>query len=569
MNSQDERIADISSGWQEATPENVPPVADRVVLRITGADYDALRSHLIRRDREEYAAYLLAGTHEYEQDESTVFEYLIRDVVCIPPFRYTCHSSGYVGIPGDVTREMIADAGTEDRFTDDLAVLVAHSHPWSESPKYSVIDDDAEPPQLMSITADREGPHGSLVIGEDYNSITGRAWPDDARVVEEHGPPAATPLDEVVIMDEHTERRVIPTDSRLSEETIRPDDSDVMRDRQALIHDEEGNDTLADAEVTIIGAGGLGSAIAVQLVHIGVGRDDGCLTMIDPDVVEESNRSRILGAKPEDAGELSATPEDDTVVPAKWADEIEGLGTPKVEVVKRYVKSIDPRISVETIQEVGQTKAGIETIKTSDLVITAVDRQTPRRIISFACQQYHRALVDAGVAIDTDGAISIVSRMTMSRPDQPCLDCAGAINEERLEREQHGDEDEAEYGIGQQPAVMTVNMDAAQRAAFAVHRYFTGLLAGTGAPFDTGTFDMTSNVTQPDSTKSKRDCPYCHEESRFRALGDRAPDASKNLVRTAPAAVKISDGKEAEIESVQKPDSFWKRLRTVVAGLVR
>jgi len=569
MNPQDERAADISSGWQEATPEDVQPVADRVVLRITGADYDALRSHLIRRDKKEYAAYLLAGTHEYDLDGSPVLEYLIRDVVCIPPFRYTRHSSGYVGIPGDVTREMIANAGTEDRFTGDLTVLVAHSHPWSESPKYSVVDDDAEPPQLASITGDREGPHGSLIVGEDYNSITGRAWPDDASAIEEYGPPAATPLDDVVIMEEYTERQVIPTDSRLGEETLRPDDGDDMRDRQALLHDEEGNDALADTEVTVIGAGGLGSAVAAQLAHIGVGRDDGCLTMIDPDVVEESNRSRILGAEPEDAGDPSARPDDDTVVPAKWADEIEEFGTPKVDVVKRYAEGVDPRISVETIREVGQSEAGIEAIKTSDLVITAVDRQTPRRIISFACQQYHRPLVDAGVAIDTDGATSIASRMTMSRPDQPCLDCAGAINEERLEREQHGDEDEAEYGVGHQPAVMTVNMDAAQRAAFTVHRYFTGLLAETGAPFDTGTFDMTSNVTQPDGTESEANCPYCHEESRFYALGDRAPDASKDLARTAPAAVETSDGKEAKVESVNETDSLWKRLRTVVAGLVQ
>ena len=569
MNLQDERAADISSGWQAATPEDIQPVADHVVLRITGADYDALRSHLLRRDKKEYAAYLLAGTHEYEQNGSTVLEYLVRNVVCIPPFRYTDHSSGYVGIPGDVTHEMIADAGTEDRFTGDLAVLVAHSHPWSESPKYSLVDDEAEPPQLASITGDREGPHGSLVVGEDCNSITGRAWPNDASAIEEHGPPAATPLDEVVIMEEHTERRVIPTDSRLDEETSRPDDVDEMRDRQALLHDEEGNDALADAKVTVIGAGGLGSAIAAQLAHIGVGRDDGCLTLVDPDVVEESNRSRILGAEPEDAGEPSATPDDDTVVPAMWTDEIEGLGTPKVDVVERYIEGVDPRISVETIREVGQSGAGIEAIKTSDLVITAVDRQTPRRIISFACQQYHRPLIDTGVAIDTDGATSIASRVTMSRPDQPCLDCAGAINEERLEREQHGDEDEAEYGVGHQPAVMTVNMDAAQRAAFTVHRYFTGLLAGTGAPFDTGTFDMTSNVTQPDSTESEENCPYCHEESRFYALGNRAPDASKDLARTVPAAVETSNGKKSEVESVNEPVSLWERLRSVVAGLVQ
>jgi len=560
----DEREAAVSTSWRTSTPEDIQPVGDRVVLRITRADYDALRDHLIRRDEKEYAAYVVAGTRTYEDGSDSVLEYLVRDIEGIPPFRYNYHSEGFVSLPHDVTRDMVDAAGSEDAIADDSAVFVVHSHPWSEDPQHSGQDDRAEPPQIASITGDREGPHGSLIVGHDETSITGRVWPDDAGVIREHGPPAATPLDEIIVVGEHTQDRIVPTDSRLERSaTATHQARDEMRDRQARLHDESGNRDLGDADVVVVGAGGLGSLIVQQLAHIGIGRDDGQLTIIDPDVVEESNRSRIIGARPEDAAVPSAVPDDETVVPAQWAHEVEDLGTAKVDVLERYIREVDPRITVQTVPEVAQSEAGMDAITTADIVVSAVDRQLPRRIISRACQQYLRPLVDAGVAIDIDGSTSIVSRVSTSNGGQPCLDCRGVINEDRLQREQHGEDPEA-YGLeGDQPAVMTVNGDAAKRASFIVHRYVTGLLAENRAPFDTGTFDLTVNETAPDNDAREEECQACGSEALFRARGDRVPTPEKDLTRRPPAAVR--DQSPGEVVDEQR--SFIDRVREALPEL--
>jgi len=553
MRQLDERDAGVSD-WATSTPEDSQNLADCVTLRITGNDYETLRSHLIRSNGKEYAAYLLAGTQTYEKDGDRILEYLVRDVVTIPPFRYTDHQSGYVGIPHDVTHEMMQDAKPDDARSDEQAVLVAHSHPWSTNPAHSPLDDDAEPKQLATITHSRAGPHGSIIVGPEDDSITGRVWPDDAGTVRDGDTSVATPIDEVVVLDEFMQRRFSTTDSRLDDARRSVGDSE-MHDRQALLHDEEGNAALADADVTVVGAGGLGSELIKHLAHLGVGRGDGSITVIDPDVVEESNRSRIVGSRPSDAGREDATPDEDTVVPAQWTDDIDGLGMAKVDVAARYIRETDPAITVRPIREVAQVEEGIDAITTADVVLSAPDQHTVRRIVSRTCSQYLRPLVDAGVAIDTEDATSIASRVTVSGAGRPCLDCAGAINDTRLNREQHGDEHEAEYGVGEQPAVMPVNAEAAQRAAFIVHRYLTGLLSDTEAPFDTGVRDMVSNRTVPHRAESEDTCQFCGENALFPARGDRAPTPAKDPTRTVPSLVNSEHEKERSERSDHTPRS--------------
>jgi molybdopterin/thiamine biosynthesis adenylyltransferase len=551
----DERDAPASTGWEESYPSGYGPQADRIKMRITGEDYDALRSHLVRRDAKEYAAYLLAGTSKYVEDGEEVLEYLVRDVVKVPPFQYARHARGFVSIPHDVTREMITNA-TGDGMADDLTVFVIHSHPWSVDPRHSSQDDRSEPIHIEAISADVSGPHGSLIFGAEEASITGRVWPTDPSAVDDYGVTVATPLDEVVVLREHTFDRIQTTVSRLDDATS--GGRDEMRDRQALLHDESGNQSLGNADVVVVGAGGLGSDVVHKLAQIGVGRDAGSITIIDPDVVEESNRSRITGAEPPDAGDPAATPEEDTVIPAQWSDEIPDLGTPKVDVLERTVERVDPRITIRTIPEYGESDEGIETIRKVDLVVTAMDMQTPRRIISRACQQYMRPHIDAGVGIDTGGSTSIASRMSVSGPGRPCLDCLGALNEDRMQREQHGEDPDA-YGIeGDQPAVATVNAEAVWRTTIAIHRYCTGLL--DGAEFPTGTYDFTGDQ-RVETADPNPDCHYCGDNGLFRARGDRAPWPGKDLTRTEP---ELATDQASVPNEEPQGDGLFGRLRRIV-----
>lgn len=524
-----ERDVPSATSWAATFPDGSEPLADRVIIRITRADYERFRDHLVRDDDYEYAGYLLAGTHRYRDQSERVLEYLVHDVGCIPPYRYAEHRPGYVSIPHGTTNDIIMAAASPTRRVDDSAILFAHSHPWQTEPRYSTLDDRSEPIHMATFNGDRRGPHASLVFGDD-DSLTGRAWPTDPSIVREGSAALATPIDEVVILGERAVDRIYPTDSRHPGEDTSGYE-DAMRDRQALLHDNVGNAALRDSHVAVVGAGGLGALVVQNLTHLGIGR----LTVIDPDVVEESNRSRIIAAGPEDAGDADAAPADDDKIPAQWSTMIAELGTPKIDVLERYVNHVDPNIDYNGIPEIAEHESAMRELLKADMVVLATDTQLSRRFVSFACKQYHRPLVNLGTAIDDEGSLSIATRANLSGVGRLCLDCLGAINEDRLISEQHGEDTEA-YGIGgPQPAVITVNAEPAHRGSWIVHRYITGLLRDR-CGFRTGSLQLAGNDFISQAGEADEDCPYCGQHAIFEGVGDRGPQPWKNYPRTLPEA---------------------------------
>jgi hypothetical protein len=266
----------------------------------------------------------------------------------------------------------------------------------------------------------------------------------------------------------------------------------------------------------------------------------GELTVVDPDVIEESNRSRVVGSEPADAGDPEATPDGDGVIPAAWAEAVDACGTPKAKVVERMVSRIDPSISFRGIYEEVQAPAALDQVVTADIIITATDTATSRRFTSEAAQQYLRPLFNAGTDIDiTDnaGLRSIATGFHLSGVNRPCLDCMGEINQDRIDAE-GVDEEDLEYGLdlvaGEQPSVITINQEPAQRLTYAVHRYVTGLLADR-REFRTGTYSFTADRLV-DSTDIESDCSFC--DGTFTGSGDRGVPIAKNgLHRTTPSNV--------------------------------
>lgn len=526
------------------------PVADTIRIRIRGTDYERLRDHLVPPEQsqpKEHAAYLVAGTQEYEKRGEKVLEYLVRDVHLLDRDEYLDQSTGIVRFDHTTVRAMMRASETDHRFLDDMALLMCHSHPSSRNPKYSGTDDENEPAHIASLTGRTAGPHGSLIFGRD--GVTGRAWVSDVPTIR-HEPitDAATPIDELVVLHDRELERVRTTDSRL--ESL-PDGADEMRDRQALLHGEGGNAQLRETHVAVVGAGGLGAQIVQTLAHLGVGD----ITVVDPDVVEESNRSRIVGARPEDAGDPEQTPDEDGVVPAAWAEAIDGCGTPKVEVLGRLVSEIDPSIYYRGIHEEIQAPAALDEVVAADVIVTGTDTATSRRYVSEAAQQYLRPLFNAGTDIDVDedaGIRSIATSFQVSGTNRPCLDCMGAINEDRIDAEGQ-DEEELEYGLdlvaGEQPSVITINQEPVQRLTFALHRFLTGLLADRHG-FRTGTYSATADRLVADSD-AESDCRFC--DGTFTAAGDRGvPIATSDLYRTTPS--KVPTGTVAELGEDALPE---------------
>lgn len=516
-------------------PKHEWPVADRIRVRIRGTDYKRLREHLVRPDEQcpmEHAAYLVAGTQEYSDRGQRVLEYLVRDVHLLERDEYLDQSTGIVRFDHTMIRSMMRSSETDHRYLDDMALLMCHSHPRSSQPCYSGTDDENEPAHMASLTGRTAGPHGSLIFGD--GGLTGRAWVSDVPTIRhEQITEAASPIDELVVIHDRELERIRTTDSRLGQ---LPEGDDEMRNRQALLHGDGGNARLHSAHVAVVGAGGLGAPIVQTLAHLGVG----AITVVDPDVVEESNRSRIVGARPDDAGDPDRTPDEDGVVPAAWAEAIDGCGIPKADVLGRIVSEIDPSIYYRGIYEVVQAPEALEQVVTADVIVTGTDTATSRRFVSEAAQQYLRPLFNAGTDIDIDdeaGLRSIATSFQVSGANRACLDCLGAINEDRIDAEGE-DEENLEYGLElvaeEQPSVITINQEPVQRLTFALHRFLTGLLADRNG-FRTGTYSATADRLVSDA-EAEPGCRFC--DGTFTAAGDRGvPIAKSGLYRTAPSTV--------------------------------
>src|ERR1700674_634437 len=102
---------------------------------------------------------------------------------------------------------------------------------------------------------------------------------------------------------------------------------------------------LARARIAIIGLGGGGSHIALQLAHVGIGN----LVVVDYDQVEERNLNRMVGATARDAR----------------------FGTLKTAVIRRVIKRVNPQGSVLAVSRKWQEEA--EVLRDCDVIFGCVD----------------------------------------------------------------------------------------------------------------------------------------------------------------------------------------------------
>lgn len=110
---------------------------------------------------------------------------------------------------------------------------------------------------------------------------------------------------------------------------------------------------LASSHVAIIGCGGLGSNAALMLVRSGVGH----LTLIDFDVIEESNLNRQMFFRDQ-------------------------LGEPKVEAIADTLRRVNPGVELALVQECMTSENLIGYVGDAHVVIEAVDRADVKAMIA-------------------------------------------------------------------------------------------------------------------------------------------------------------------------------------------
>lgn len=172
------------------------------------------------------------------------------------------------------------------------------------------------------------------------------------------------------------------------------DDTQLLRYSRHILLEElgvEGQEKLLASHALIIGAGGLGSPVALYLGSAGVGR----ITVVDHDTVDATNLQRQI------------------------AHTLERVGQPKAESVRTAIAQINPDPVVEVVTQRADDALLERLVSQADVVLDCTDNFATRQAVNAACVRHGKPLV-SGAAIRMDGQVSVYDTRL---PETPCYAC--------------------------------------------------------------------------------------------------------------------------------------------------
>ena len=163
----------------------------------------------------------------------------------------------------------------------------------------------------------------------------------------------------------------------------------------------EGQERLRAAHALVIGAGGLGSPIALYLASAGVGT----ITLCDDDVVDLTNLQRQI------------------------VHRTQSIGMPKVESARDTMTAINPDTKITTLNARvgGATLDAL--VAAADVVLDGCDNFATRHAVNRACVAHHKPLV-SGAGVRFDGQMSVFDLRDPAAPCYACLFPEDAHSEE-------------------------------------------------------------------------------------------------------------------------------------------
>lgn len=171
-------------------------------------------------------------------------------------------------------------------------------------------------------------------------------------------------------------------------------DDQLLRYSRHILLDEisiEGQQKLLAAHVLVIGAGGLGSPVALYLGSAGVGR----ITIVDHDRVDATNLQRQIAHSTARIGEF------------------------KAHSVRQAVAALNPDVQVIPVTERADDTLLDQLVPQADLVLDCTDNFATRHAINRACVRHRKPLV-SGAAIRFDGQVAVYDSRS---PKSPCYAC--------------------------------------------------------------------------------------------------------------------------------------------------
>ncbi len=181
-------------------------------------------------------------------------------------------------------------------------------------------------------------------------------------------------------------------------------DDDLLRYSRHILLDAigiEGQERLLDARALLIGAGGLGSPVALYLATAGVGQ----LTIVDHDNVDLTNLQRQV------------------------AHNMQRIGQSKAMSAALTAAEINPTIGISAVNERVDASNIDALVVGADVVIDCSDNQATRQLVNAACVAHAKPLV-SGSAIGFDGQVSVYDTRAPEHPCYACVFPADAPNED-------------------------------------------------------------------------------------------------------------------------------------------
>jgi adenylyltransferase/sulfurtransferase len=154
----------------------------------------------------------------------------------------------------------------------------------------------------------------------------------------------------------------------------------------------EGQERLLAAHALVIGAGGLGSPVALYLASAGVGR----LTICDGDDVDLTNLQRQI------------------------VHRMQAMGMKKAESARATLAGINPEVAVAALPEHVDEKRLEALAATADVVLDGSDNFATRHAANRVCVRLRKPLV-SGAAVRFDGQVAVFDMRTDGSPCYSCL----------------------------------------------------------------------------------------------------------------------------------------------------
>ena len=426
-----------------------PTSGQRIALRVDRHTWSAVLDEIFDFRRRERAGVLFVRAYPQPDPD------LLVGIAWMPvPNGYVRPSAHGLAFDGRFNLR-VAERAAELR----AGALLVHAHPGHQPPLPSTTD--AEHGAAFIAFMRRRHPehtHGLLVVADD--TITGIV--DTSR--------ALRALECVVASG-------IPTRGwTRAPVAIGPGDEE---DRQLLAIGAVGHRRLAEATIAIVGNSGGGSHVTQQLIHAGTGT----LLVVDPDIVEETNVRRLVGATRADI---------DT--------------TPKPDIAVRTAAAVRPSVTVVPFREAFPSTATIAALRHADVIVGCVDGWDTRDDLNTFALRHRIPYIDIGIAVARSAdecGMRVGGQIAVVTPDGPCLRCMGLVTDERVQASR-----ERRQGYADQepdPQVVSLNGTVGSEAVTAALM----LLAGDDRLAPRRRYAYPPGLLTEVTARRREECPAC------------------------------------------------------------